>query len=288
MRSNAREALNDLILEIRFKRTTKYEYDMNILCIGDTVGKAGRKIVSELLVNLKQEFQAELTIVNAENAAGGAGLTPRIADEMFQSGCDVLTLGDHVWDRQELMEYLNEKSNIVRPANFPEGAPGKGWCIVELPSGKKIGVLNLLGRVFMRYNVDCPFRALQRIIEQIKKETSIVIVDFHAEATSEKIALGFFSDGQVTAVVGTHTHVQTADEKILPNGTAYITDLGMTGPHDSVIGQKKEKIIQRFLTSIPIRFEVAQEDLWLHGVVVELDEQTGLARRITRLQRRLV
>ncbi len=260
---------------------------MNILSIGDVVGEPGRKSLSQLLPAIKEEFKIELTVVNAENAAGGAGITPRIAEEIFRFGCDVLTLGDHVWDRHELIEYLQEKDTIIRPANFPEGTPGKGFCLFECPSGKRIGVLNIIGRVFMRYNVDCPFRTLQKIVEQIKKDTKMIIVDFHAEATSEKIALGLFIDGQVSAVLGTHTHVQTADEKILPKGTAYITDLGMTGPHDSVIGQDKEKIIQRFLTSMPVRFEVAKDNTWLHGAVIDVDEQTGLARNIIRLQRRL-
>jgi metallophosphoesterase (TIGR00282 family) len=191
-----------------------------------------------------------------------------------------------VWDRPELVEYLNERDRIVRPANFPAGTPGKGWCVVTSKSGKKIGVINLLGRVFMRYNVDCPFRKLEDILSEIKLQTNIVFVDLHAEATSEKVAFGFFSDGRVSAVVGTHTHIQTADESVLPKGTGYITDLGMSGPYDSVIGQDKSKIIERFLTSRPMRFEVATGDVRLCGVVVEIDEKTGLAKQIVRIQRR--
>lgn len=259
---------------------------MNILCIGDVVGKVGRKALIELLPSLKEEFSIDFTIVNAENAAGGSGITPRIAKHLFREGCDILTLGDHVWDRPELVEYLNVEQNILRPANLPDESPGKGWVAFRLSGDKKVCVINLLGHVFMRYNVDCPFRSLQRIVDEIRSETNFIIVDFHAEATSEKIALGFFMDGKVSAVLGTHTHVQTADEKVLPKGTAYITDLGMTGPHDSVIGQDKEKIIQRFLTSIPARFEVAKGDVWLHGAVIELDDKTGLARNIIRIQRR--
>lgn len=258
---------------------------MNILCVGDVVGEAGRHALEELLPGIKEEFSVDLVVANGENAAGGAGLTPRIAEQLMRAGSDCLTLGDHVWDRPELVEYLDEK-HIVRPANFPAGTPGEGWRLVTTKTGKKIGIINLLGRVFMRYNVDCPFRKLQDILSKLKAETNTVIVDFHAEATSEKVAFGFFSDGLVSAVVGTHTHIQTADERILPKGTAYITDLGMTGPYDSVIGQDKEKIIERFLTSRPVRFEVAKENVRLNGVVVTVDENTGLATKIVRLQRR--
>jgi metallophosphoesterase (TIGR00282 family) len=260
---------------------------MKILCLGDIVGKAGRQAFCELVPDLKKEFLIDFTIVNAENAAGGSGITPRIANQLFREGADVLTLGDHTWDRQEIEEYLQKQKNIIRPANFPEGTPGKGWCIATLPSGIKIGVINLLGRVFMRYNIDCPFRSLSRMVEIVKQETSVIVVDMHAETTSEKVALGFYIDGQVSAVVGTHTHIQTADEKLLPKGTAYITDLGMSGPYNSVIGQNKEKIIKRFVTSLPQRFEVAKEDPWLCGVIIDVDEETGLARDIVRLQRKL-
>lgn len=257
------------------------------MCIGDIVGKPGRTAVHQLLPALRQEYKVDFVIANAENAAGGSGVTPRIADQLFHYGVDALTLGDHTWDRMELIPYLEEKTRIVRPANFPEGTPGRGWTVLETRSGGKIGVINLLGRVFMRYNVDCPFRSLQKIVETVKQQTPVIFVDFHTETTSEKVALGFFINGNVSAVVGTHTHIQTADEKILPDGTAYITDLGMTGPYDSVIGQNKEKIIKRFLTSMPIRFEVAQEGGALHGVVVEVDERTGKASNIVRVQRRL-
>lgn len=258
---------------------------MNILCIGDVVGQAGRQALEELLPGIKKEYEIDFTIANTENAAGGAGLTPRIAGQLFRAGCDFMTLGDHTWDKHELIEYLDENKNIIRPANFPEGTPGKGWAIVEA-ADHKIGIINLLGRVFMRYNVDCPFRALQKIVAEIKKETNIIFVDFHAETTSEKVAAGFFADGEITALYGTHTHIQTADEKILPKGTAYLTDLGMTGPYDSVIGQNKEKIIQRFWTGLPVRFEVAKDDPQLCGIVVEVNTKTGLAKKISRIQRR--
>jgi len=258
---------------------------MNILCIGDVVGKPGRQAMEGLLEDIKKEFNADLVIVNAENAAGGAGVTSSIAKQFFAAGCDVLTLGDHTWDQKELEGYLGEENHLIRPANFPNGAPGKGWCIKTAPSGAKVGVVNLIGRVFMRYNVDCPFRALERIVQEIKQETPNIIVDMHAEATSEKIALGHFIDGNISALFGTHTHVQTADEKILPKGTAYITDLGMTGPHDSVIGQNKDNIVQRFLTSLPLRFHVAQGDVRLNGVVIDIDETTGKAKNIVRIQK---
>ena len=258
---------------------------MKILCIGDVVGRPGREAIGGLLPKLKEELKIDLAVVNAENSAGGAGISPRIANQLFKMGCDVITLGDHTWDKREVYEYLTETKNIIRPLNFPPGAPGKGWCIAQTPSGVKIGIINLLGRVFMRYNIACPFQELKTAVDEIRKETPNIIVDMHAETTSEKVALGFFIDGQVSAVVGTHTHVPTADERILPKGTAYITDLGMTGPHDSVIGQNKEAIIQRFLTSMPARFQVAEQDVRLNGVVVEIDAKTGLAKGIKRVQR---
>ena len=251
---------------------------MNILCIGDIVGKPGRLALADLLEGTKAEYKVDFTVVNAENSAGGSGLTSRIAQELFDMGCDVLTLGDHVWDQKEMQTYLPTADRVIRPANFPEGAPGNGWCIRETPKGK-VGVINLLGRVFMRYSVECPFKTLERIVNEIRKETPIIILDMHAEATSEKMAIAHFIDGKVSGVVGTHTHIQTADEKILPNGTAYITDLGMSGPYDSIIGQSKENIIERFLTSIPIKFHVAQNDVSVHGVVIELDEKTGKAKK---------
>lgn len=258
---------------------------MNILCIGDIVGKPGRHAVQGLLPDLKRQYDIDFTIVNAENAAGGAGLSTRLARQFLQMGCDVLTLGDHVWDQKELEDYLKETDSVIRPANFPAGAPGEGWCIKKTITGQKIGVINLLGRVFMRYSVECPFKELEKIVDYVKQYTPIIVLDFHAEATSEKVALGHFIDGKISALVGTHTHIQTADEKILPQGTAYITDLGMTGPYDSVIGQEKENIIKRFLTSRPVKFHVAQNNVILHGVVIEVDEKSGKARRITRIQK---
>ena len=258
---------------------------MNILCIGDIVGRPGREAVAYALPKIKKEHSIDFVIANAENASGGSGLIPKNADEILSFGVDVLTMGDHVWDKPEIFPYLQEhQQKILRPANFPEGVPGVGWTIATASNGVKVGVINILGRTFMRYNVLCPFLALEAIAAKIKEQTSVIIVDMHAEATSEKMALGHFADGKVSLVFGTHTHIQTADEKILPQGTAYITDLGMSGPYDSVIGQDKAKIITRFLTSMPHKFEVAKAVGTLHGVVLKVDPKTGKAEGITRLQ----
>jgi metallophosphoesterase (TIGR00282 family) len=258
---------------------------MNILCIGDIVGRPGREAVAYALPKLKKEHGIDLVVANAENASGGSGLIPKNAEELFGMGVDVLTMGDHVWDKPEIFDYLQEnKGKIVRPANFPDGSPGAGWTIVTASNGIKVGVINLLGRTFMRYNVLCPFLALESIVAQIKGQAAVIIVDMHAEATSEKVALGHFSDGKVSLVFGTHTHIQTADERILPQGTAYITDLGMSGPYDSVIGQDKEKIITRFLTSMPNKFEVAKTPGEVQGVILKADPKGGRAEEITRFK----
>ena len=258
---------------------------MNILCIGDIVGRPGREAVAYAVAKIKKEQPIDLVIANAENASGGSGLIPKNAQELFSGGVDVITMGDHVWDKPDIFPYLQEqKHKIVRPANFPDGAPGAGWTIFQTASGVKVGVINLLGRTFMRYNVSCPFLMLEAIVAEIRTQVSVIIVDMHAEATSEKVAMGCYSDGKVSLVFGTHTHIQTADEKIFPQGTAYITDLGMSGPYDSVIGQNKEKIITRFLTSMPCKFEVAQSPGTVHGVIVKVDPQTGKSEGITRIQ----
>ncbi|MBF0571832.1 MAG: TIGR00282 family metallophosphoesterase [Candidatus Omnitrophica bacterium] len=258
---------------------------MNILCIGDIVGRPGREAVEYALPKIKKEHRIDFVIANAENASGGAGLIPKNANEILAFGVDVITMGDHAWDKPEIFAYLQEhQDKIVRPANFPDGAPGVGWTIATASNGVKVGVINLLGRTFMRYNIPCPFLALENIVAQIKEQTAVIVVDIHAEATSEKVALGHYSDGKVSLIFGTHTHIQTADEKILPQKTAYITDLGMSGPYDSVIGQDKTKIINRFLTSLPSKFEVAKSPGALHGVIVKVDPKTGKAEGITRLQ----
>ena len=257
---------------------------MNILCIGDIVGKPGRDALRALLPGLKKEYKIDCAIVNAENTASGSGLTSRLAKQLFDAGSDCLTLGDHVWDQKELEEYLDETDRVIRPANFPDGAPGKGWTIVTTPQGVKIGVVNLLGRTFMRYQVLCPFRTIDEMLPHIRKETANIVMDMHAETTSEKVAMGHYVNGRVSVLFGTHTHIQTADEEILDQGTAYITDVGMTGPYDSVIGQQKERIIQRFLTSRPIRFQVAKDKIKLCGIVVSIDEKNGRAKSIRRVQ----
>jgi metallophosphoesterase (TIGR00282 family) len=258
---------------------------MNILCIGDIVGNPGREVLAWALPKIKKEQGLDFVVANAENASGGSGLIPKNANEILSFGVDVITMGDHVWNKPEIFPYLQEhQQKIVRPANFPEGAPGVGWTIATASNGVLVGVINILGRTFMRYNVLCPFLTLEAIVAKIKEQTPVIIVDIHAEATSEKVALGHFADGKVSLVFGTHTHIQTADERILPQGTAYITDLGMSGPDDSVIGQDKAKIIARFLTSMPHKFEVAKTAGILQGAIIKVDPKTGKAKGITRLQ----
>lgn len=260
---------------------------MNILFIGDIFGRPGRTIVKERLPELRKDRSADLVIANCENAAAGFGITPALAEELFDLGIDVMTTGNHVWDKREIIDYFqmadgnphSPARRLLRPANFAAGLPG--WGVYE---GKKNGVpyavINLQGRVFMGSSDD-PYRFADGLLEKIKAK--VILVDFHAEATSEKIAFGWYVDGRVTAVVGTHTHIPTADENVLTKGTAYITDVGMTGPYDSVIGVKKELVIERFLSGMPARFEAATGDVRLCAVVVECDEQTGQARRIERI-----
>ncbi|OGW74826.1 MAG: metallophosphoesterase [Omnitrophica bacterium RBG_13_46_9] len=256
---------------------------MRLLFIGDIVGEPGRRAIKVLLPDLVRKNNIDWMIANAENAAGGSGITPSIAEELFGYGLHVLTSGDHIWKRKEVIEILDTESRVLRPLNYPKETPGNGSTIIESPSGVKIGILNLLGRVFMQ-PVDCPFKTSRQEIDRIRKITPNIFVDMHAEATSEKIALGWYLDGLVTAVVGTHTHVQTADEKILPENTAYITDIGMTGPFDSVIGRKKEQILTRFITQMPTRFQMAEDDIWLNAVLIDFDEKIGSANSIRRIQ----
>ncbi len=259
---------------------------MNILFIGDIVGSPGRGVVKQLLPGLKKEYGLDFVIANAENAAGGSGITSRVADELFDSGIDVLTSGDHIWKKREIFEFIDKDERILRPLNFPAGAPGRGAKVFKTHNNTKIAVVSIQGRVFMEA-LECPFRTAREEVEKLAKETKIIIVDMHAEATSEKVALGWYLDGKVSAILGTHTHIQTADEKILPNGTAFITDVGMTGPYDSVIGRRVEDVLERFLTAVPIRFEVAEGNVQLHGAVVEIDEKTGKANSIVRIQKKL-
>jgi metallophosphoesterase (TIGR00282 family) len=258
---------------------------MKILFIGDIVGTPGREVFVRLVPGMKARGEADVVIVNAENAAGGSGITEKIADELFSCGCDVITLGDHAWDKREVYPYLTRTARMLRPANFVREAPGHGSCVVDGPGNTRIGVITLVGRTFMKYMAECPFKKLDEILLEMYKETKIIVLDMHAETTSEKVAMGWYADGRVSAICGTHTHIQTADEKILPQGTAYITDVGMTGPYDSVIGQIKERIIERYVTGMPNKFEVAAGKAKLCGVLIDIDEKTGSARSIVRLQK---
>lgn len=256
---------------------------MRVLFLGDIVGRPGREILNRILKNFRQENNVDLVIANGENAAGGSGLTPRITEQLLGYGIDVLTSGDHIWNKKEIYEYLNSTDSLIRPANYPKGAPGRGAAILEVQGIGKVGVVNLLGRVFMDA-LECPFKRGKEEIDKVRRVTPNIIVDIHAEATSEKVALGWYLDGLASAVVGTHTHIQTADEKILPEGTAYISDCGMTGPYDSVIGREKKNIIERFITQLPTKFEMASQDIQMHGVIVDIDEKTGKATAIKRVQ----
>lgn len=254
---------------------------MNILFIGDIVGKPGRKAVAELLPGFIVDKKIDLVVANAENAAGGSGLNSKCANLFFAKGVDILTSGDHIFKRRDVFDII-DNPYILRPENLPPRTPGKGHCVIK-KNGIKIGVLNLQGRVFMR-PIECPFRAAEVAVKLLKKEADVILVDIHAEATSEKIALSCFLDTKVSLVAGTHTHVQTADEKISAAGTAYITDVGMTGPCDSVIGRNKESVIERFITGMPTRFEVADDDIQMQGVIVTINELTAKATAIKRIK----
>jgi 2',3'-cyclic-nucleotide 2'-phosphodiesterase len=256
---------------------------MRILFVGDIVGKAGRQAIEGLLERIVADHQIDFTVANGENAAGGMGITPAIASDFLDLGVDVLTSGNHVWAKKEIVPFLDEEERLLRPANYPNGVPGRGTGVFKLGNGKKIGVLNLEGRVFMR-NLECPFRVGEKEVEKLKAETPIILVDFHAEATSEKMALAWFLNGRVSAVLGTHTHVQTADERVQSGGTAYITDVGMTGPLASVIGIRRQIAVDRFLSQIPWKFDVATEEIELQGVILDVDEQTGKSRSIERVR----
>lgn len=254
---------------------------MNILMVGDVYGEPGRAAIQKLLPRLRQQHAIDFAVVNVENAAGGFGITPPIARTLLDQGVDVMTSGNHIWDKKEIVEYIARENLLLRPANFPAGTPGTGF--ITLKAGPhRVAVLNLMGRIFM-HAIDCPFRKADEVIPELRRETPIILVDMHAEATSESIAMGWYLDGRVSAVVGTHRHVQTADERILPGGTAYITDLGLTGPTDGVIGVDRDQIIHRFLTQMPIRFETAKGPAALHGVVIVVDPETGRASDIRRL-----
>ncbi len=256
---------------------------MKVLFIGDIVGKPGRKALRQGLPGLVNKFKVDFVIANVENAAGGFGITKSVGEEILSLGVHVMTSGNHIWDKKEAVSYIPKENRLLRPANYPDGVVGSGNIVLNTSSGEKIAVLNLSGRVFMN-PLDCPFKTAERELPALKEQTNVIIVDFHAEATSEKSAFGLFLDGQVSAVIGTHTHVQTADEKILPGGTAFLTDVGMTGPANSIIGVKKEQIIEKFLTQVPQRFEIAKDDPVLSCIVLDINSKTGKSTSIRRLQ----
>jgi metallophosphoesterase (TIGR00282 family) len=255
---------------------------IRILFIGDIVGRPGRELIRRGLAALRECHRIDVAVANVENAAAGFGITREIGDELLELGVDVMTSGNHIWDRKEAIDYIGAEPRLLRPANFPDGVPGNGSYVARAPGGQSIGVINVMGRVFM-LNIDDPFAVVLREIEAMRSRTRVFFVDFHAEATSEKAAMGWHLDGKVAAVVGTHTHVQTADERILPKGTAYLTDVGMTGPHDSIIGVEIDAALGRFLNAMPARFETATQNPRLNAVVVEVNEHTGRAAAIERL-----
>ncbi|MET0852208.1 MAG: TIGR00282 family metallophosphoesterase [Candidatus Rokuibacteriota bacterium] len=254
---------------------------MTVLCVGDVFGESGRRCVQTLLPRLRKQHEVDVAVVNVENAAAGFGVTPLIARTFLEQGVDVMTSGNHIWDRKEIIEYIVKENLLLRPANYPSGTPGVGSATVKA-GPHKVAVLNLMGRVFLP-NLDCPFRKADEEVARLREETPLVVVDMHCEATSESQAMGWYLDGRVSAVVGTHRHVQTADERVLPQGTAFITDLGMTGPVNSVIGVEPELAISRFLTQMPNRFEAAKGPAALHGAVIRIDPETGRALSIERV-----
>lgn len=255
---------------------------MRLLFIGDVVGSMGRDQLQQYMPKLKQKYQPQLTIVNGENAASGKGITEKIYKQFLEWGADVVTMGNHTFDKKEIFSFIDDAKKMVRPANFPEGTPGKGILYVNV-NGIEVAIINLQGRTFLP-PLDDPFRYADHLVEEAKKRTNVIFIDFHAEATSEKLALAWYLDGQISALVGTHTHVQTADQRILDQGTAYITDVGMTGPYDGIIGTERDAVIRRFLTSLPARFEPPKEGrTQLSGVIIDIDEKTGKSKRIDRI-----
>jgi len=255
---------------------------MKILFVGDVVGRPGRTSLARWLGPTRRDRGIDMVIVNAENAAGGLGATPKVLDQLLNMGVDAITLGNHTWRKKELAPAIDRYPSVVRPANYPARVPGKGAALITLPDGRRVGLVSVVGRVFME-PFECPFQRARQEVAALRQNTRVVIVDVHAEATSEKVALGWFLDGECTAVLGTHTHVQTADERILPNGTAYITDVGMSGPRDSVIGVERERAIGKFLTGMPTEFRVAKGPTCFNAVIIEADETTGRATAIERL-----
>ncbi len=255
---------------------------MRILIVGDAVGRPGRRAFAKYTAELKREREIDLVIVNGENSAGGRGITRESLDELIAGGADVVTTGNHIWDRKEVKAIIDDEPYLIRPANYPEGAPGKGYCIYP-HRYKTVGVINLSGRAFMGSMMDCPFRKADDILRELEGKCDIIIVDFHAEATSEKYALGYYLDGRVNVVVGTHTHTQTADERLLPRGTAYISDLGMVGARDSILGVQVDSILHKFLYSTPVKFDVAEGACIYNAVIVEIDNATNKTVGIERI-----
>jgi metallophosphoesterase (TIGR00282 family) len=260
----------------------RHHGSVRILFIGDIVGRPGRELVRRGLASIVDHHAVDFVVANVENAAAGFGITRDVGDQLLDCGVEVMTSGNHIWDKKEALDYIGAEPRLLRPANYPAGVPGKGSYMARTRGGETVGVINVMGRVFM-LNIDDPFAVVLREIEAMRQRTRTIFVDFHAEATSEKIAMGWHLNGRVTAVVGTHTHVQTADERILPKGTAYLTDVGMTGPHDSVIGVEIDAALGRFLNAMPARFETASANPRLHAVIVETDSDTGHASDIERL-----
>lgn len=255
---------------------------MKILFIGDVVGSPGRDMVHEYLPKLKEKYRPHLTIVNGENAASGKGITEKIYKKFLEDGANVVTMGNHTWDKKEIFDFIDDAKNLIRPANFPENNPGKGIVYINL-NGQEVAVINLQGRAFLPPSDD-PFVKIDELVTEAKQRTNIIFLDFHGEATSEKQAMGWYLDGRVSAVVGTHTHTQTADERILPNGTAYISDVGMTGPYDGILGVERDAVIKRFLTSMPVRFEITKEGrTQLNGILVTIDKSNGKATHVERI-----
>src|SRR4026208_1680987 len=256
---------------------------MRVLILGDVMGRPARRAVRDLVPSLIDKEEIDLVVANAENAAGGMGVDLKSAKELLSAGVQVLTSGNHIWKKKEIYPFLDEQESLIRPANYPAGAPAKGWCVWQ-HNGLRALVINLQGRVFMPNHVEDPFRCVDVILKERGGNSPVVIVDMHAEATSEKYAMGWYLDGRASLVYGTHTRVQTADERIFPAGTAYITDVGMCGPFDSVIGMEKETVIRGFITQLPRQFEVAQDNVVLQGVIVDIDDESGKAREIRRLR----
>ncbi len=257
--------------------------ELRLLCVGDLVGRPGRRVLREALKVIVPQRKIDCVIVNAENAAAGSGITPALHEEIIGYGADVVTLGDHIYRRRDIIPVLETSDNIVRPANFPVSAPGKGFLVFETASSHRVAVISLLGRIFMKMPSNCPFAAVDQVLAGLSKDVKIIAVDMHAEATSEKVAMGWHLDGRVSVLFGTHTHVPTADERVLPKGTAYVTDLGMTGPYDSVLGREKERVLRTMTTAVPSQFDVATDDVRLSGAIVCVESSTGRATSIERI-----